>query len=84
MALILETGSITEQADGLYTVSAIVKRDTDNKVVASKTFAAGSAADLKAQLKPFFIAVVGEERKNTSMQSAAQTVMDEIMNEVTQ
>jgi len=84
MAITIQLQQVTEEPDGVYTVTVNAVRDNGDMVISGKVFQCRNAAELKAAIKPKFEQLVAVEKKKVLIRTLAQTVIDEILIEVIQ
>jgi hypothetical protein len=84
MAITIQLQQVTEENDGVYTVTVNALRDNGDVLISGKTFQCRTAAELKDKIKPKFKKLIAIEQKKELIRSLAQGVIDEILNEVIQ
>ena len=84
MAITIQLQQVTEEEDGTYTVTINALRDNGDVVASGKTFQCRTAAELKDKIKPKFEKLIAIEQKKEMIRNLAQSVIDEILNEVIQ
>ena len=84
MAITIQLQQVTEEPDGVYTVTINATRDNGDLVISGKTFQCRTAAELKNKIKPKFERLIAIEQKKEMIRNLAQSVIDEILQEVIQ
>ena len=84
MAITIQLQQVTEEENGVYTVTINALRDNGDVVISGKTFQCRTAAELKDQIKPKFEKLIAIEQKKETIRNLAQSVIDEILQEVIQ
>lgn len=84
MAITIQLQQVTEEDDGVYTVTVNALRDNGDVLISGKTFQCKTAAELKDKIKPKFEKLIAIEQKKDLIRSLAQGVIDEILEEVIQ